>query len=57
MNIGKKVIIAVYNIEDELWDKELRIGSSTLLICEYLTDHDLHHFEQINGVIRTQSFM
>ncbi|MBA9026023.1 hypothetical protein [Peribacillus huizhouensis] len=59
MNVGRKLIIAVHNIEDELWDNELTICSRTLPFREYLKDfinHDLHHFEQSNEVILTQSF-
>lgn len=60
INIRRNLIIAVNNIDDELWSKELKLGNHTITLYEYIKgfmEHDLHHFEQINKVIGAQSHL
>lgn len=57
INVRRNLIIAINNIEDELWDKELAMGDRTFTLYEYLNDfvaHDLHHFEQINIIVNVK---
>lgn len=58
INVRRSLIITINNLDDELWDRELKIGDTTLKLKEYLNgfkDHDLHHFEQINKVVNVKS--
>lgn len=53
INVRRNLIIAINNIDDELWDKEKSLGDRTITLYEYLDgfkEHDLHHFEQINKI-------
>lgn len=56
INTRRSLIITINNIDEELWNKELNIGESSLSLYDYLktfVEHDLHHFEQISKLIST----
>ncbi|MGM9986465.1 MAG: DinB family protein [Bacillaceae bacterium] len=52
---SRQYLIHVINmLEDDLWEREFKIGSATLSLYPYfeaLAVHDKHHFEQIERII------
>ncbi|OXS72855.1 hypothetical protein B1B04_14640 [Lysinibacillus sp. KCTC 33748] len=50
-----QLIDALYEIVDEQWQQPFTIGASELTLYSYfasLVDHDLHHFSQIQTVLK-----
>lgn len=50
----RSLIIAINNLDDVLWEKQLGIGQTTLTLTDYLKgsiEHDEHHFKQIQNVL------
>ncbi|MFL0506535.1 DinB family protein [Ureibacillus sp. 179-F W5.1 NHS] len=50
----RRMVIAINNIEDELWDQQIKIGETSLTISDYLSgfiEHDIHHFKQIEELL------
>ncbi|MFC7686034.1 DinB family protein [Ureibacillus sp. GCM10028918] len=48
--VRRKLIVAINNIKDELWERKIQINQTKLTITEYLkgfVEHDEHHFKQI----------
>ncbi|SOC41841.1 DinB family protein [Ureibacillus acetophenoni] len=58
INVRRNLIITINNLDDELWDRNLNLGETSLTLDEYLKgfkDHDLHHINQINKVVNVAS--
>ncbi|MEX3747885.1 DinB family protein [Lysinibacillus xylanilyticus] len=55
INQRQQLIDALYHIVDEQWRQPFTIGASELTLYGYfasLVDHDLHHFSQIQKVLK-----
>ena len=60
INLRRYLVVAINNMDDELWEKELKFGGKALSLYDYLKsfmEHDLHHFEQIDKVIIIESHL
>jgi hypothetical protein len=56
-NTRIKLMNAIRDIEDDLWQNSIKIGSSELFIIDYfngLAEHDLHHKKQIKSYMQRQ---
>ncbi|MCM3388754.1 DinB family protein [Ureibacillus chungkukjangi] len=54
IKVRRSLIIAVNNIEDDLWETKVNIGSTALILTDYLKgsiEHDHHHFKQIENIL------
>ena len=54
IGVRRSLIIAINNIEDDLWEKKVKIGSKTMTLTDYLkgtVEHDEHHFKQIQKIL------
>jgi len=55
INYRNQLITAINLIADQQWQKSFKIGTSELTLYGYfasLVDHDLHHFSQIQKVLK-----
>jgi len=55
INQRHQLIDALYPIVDQQWQQPFTIGASELTLHRYLAslvDHDLHHFSQIQSVVK-----
>lgn len=54
--VRRRLVIAINNIEDELWDQQIKVGETSLTISDYFhgfIKHDLHHFKQVEALRTT----
>lgn len=55
INQRHQLMNALHPIDDQQWQKSFKIGTSELTLYGYfasLVDHDLHHFSQIQKVLK-----
>lgn len=54
--VRRSLVIVMNNIEDGLWEREIKVNQTTLTVTGYLkgfVEHDEHHFKQIQTVLKT----
>lgn len=53
--VRSDLLSAIYDIPTSHWEEELVIGQTRISLFEYfngLAKHDVHHFEQLKGVLQ-----
>lgn len=52
----RSLVIAVNNLDDELWEKSFKVGRKSMTLHKYfmgLIEHDEHHFKQVQELVNT----